>query len=461
MICFVHFEGSARGSTMRTHDPQVPGGAFGAPNRSAGVIANSSSESSSPPSASIASALLFPPDSPFCPSGPSRDRNGTQLWSASTTATVRKSGCTVSSLGVYLSFKDTASKLSPRRSAARTRSVFPHDATMPSGTSSERKGAPCSSASYDAGASEKRPCRSTQPSQGLEESASIAGAPPCVVVWNRAGGLVPKNRARASPMEPVTTSTSARTNTPFARPALRYTRPASFPVPAVCSMSRDEGAAAKACTPTVCRQSSRASDRTRTVLSNAPTAAKRARSAPSGTLGNVRHATSPLVSIFSISTNAPVWSSSKYTTSPPLSAMSACRAFTEQRVTVLRPGHRHSFTRPSARTCLSPEGWICSSASSPSLDALSVGTSPKKPESLTSSTVSPTRSTSVASVNETTMNATLTSAEVFAPAPLDRLALTVNKPLGLPGRGLTAISVSATPRLSVLRVERDPAPHSA
>ena len=126
----------------------------------------------------------------------------------------------MSSRGVYLSFSEAALKLSPRRSAARTRSVFPQDATMPSGHCSERNGAACSSASYDAGASEKRPCRSTQPSQGFEESASIAGAPR-VVVKNNAGGLVPKNRTRASPMDPVTTSTSARTKTPFARPALR------------------------------------------------------------------------------------------------------------------------------------------------------------------------------------------------------------------------------------------------
>eukprot|EP00982_Pelagococcus_subviridis_P016708 31494-Pelagococcus_subviridis.AAC.25 len=67
------------------------------------------------------------------------------------------------------------------------------------------------------------------------------------------------NRALVSDNCPVTRSTSARRSTPFARPTLRYKPPSR-----VCNIRSEHGAAASACTPIVCRQSSALRDNTRT-----------------------------------------------------------------------------------------------------------------------------------------------------------------------------------------------------
>mmetsp|Transcript_14811 Transcript_14811/g.36277 ORF Transcript_14811/g.36277 Transcript_14811/m.36277 type:complete len:230 (+) Transcript_14811:790-1479(+) len=229
----------------------------------------------------------------------------------------------------------------------------------------------------------------------------MAGAPRTDTACRR-GGRAPRKRARVSLSWPVTRSTSARSSTPLARPTLRYSPPALRSL-SVDSISRLEGAAASACTPMVCRQSSAPRLRMRTVESKEPTARKRLRSWPSGTGPMSRHATSPLVSSFSISTSCPPASSSKYTSSPPESATTTCRALHATRVTLLRPGVRHSLMRLSAWMCRSPPGCACSSELSPSRLALSVGVVPRNPESLTSSTVSPMDSTRVALVKETTM----------------------------------------------------------
>ncbi|MPC81039.1 hypothetical protein E2C01_075639 [Portunus trituberculatus] len=63
---------------------------------------------------------------------------------------------------------------------------------------------------------------------------------------------------------------------------------------------------------------------------------------------------------------------------------------------VFLPGAFHSFTRRSARICLMPSG-----ASSPSWEQANVGVVPRKPESVTSSTVSPMLSTRVALTKDT------------------------------------------------------------
>lgn len=121
--------------------------------------------------------------------------------------------------------------------------------------------------------------------------------------------------------------------------------------------------------------------------------------------------------------------------------MTTCRWFTAQRTMVFFPGVFHSFTRLSARMWRIPSGytwetqqrhkqgrchWGDSSgdteavedtaltwtkASSPSSEQESVGVVPRKPESVTSSTVSPMDRTKVALTKDTMMYASNSSEE--------------------------------------------------
>lgn len=78
---------------------------------------------------------------------------------------------------------------------------------------------------------------------------------------------------------------------------------------------------------------------------------------------------------------------------------------------VFFPGAFHSFTRLSARMCLMPSGYTCTKASSPRDEQQSVGVVPKNPLSVTSSTVSPILSTSVALTKDTIIYASYSSVE--------------------------------------------------
>ena len=89
--------------------------------------------------------------------------------------------------------------------------------------------------------------------------------------------------------------------------------------------------------------------------------------------------------------------------------------------------------------------------SSPTSHTPSVGVSGLSPESVTSSTVSPIESTSVALTNDTTMNESCSSA-------VERL--TVHTAFGLPGSSETAISLTASPCCTTRSDERAPRPHS-
>ena len=87
----------------------------------------------------------------------------------------------------------------------------------------------------------------------------------------------------------------------------------------------------------------------------------------------------------------------------------------------------------------------CTIESSPKRHVKRVGVSALRPESVTSSTVSPMERTKVALTKETTMYASCSSPRRF---------LTVHTALGLPGSSETAISDTASPWLSTRSVER-------
>ena len=90
-------------------------------------------------------------------------------------------------------------------------------------------------------------------------------------------------------------------------------------------------------------------------------------------------------------------------TSPPASAAATWRSFAVARSMALRPGVFHSEMRRSPRTWRMPSPWTWRSALSARSATSSVGAVARKPLSVTSSTVSPMESTSVAFVNDTTM----------------------------------------------------------
>ena len=106
----------------------------------------------------------------------------------------------------------------------------------------------------------------------------------------------------------------------MARPALSVASPSR-----VVNSNKLLGAAARAWTPIVCsRSSGSTTGRGRWSRTDREEAA---RSWPSGTGPSATHATSPLVSRRSASRSCPLWSSSKYTSSPPDKATTHCRWF--------------------------------------------------------------------------------------------------------------------------------------
>ena len=115
-------------------------------------------------------------------------------------------------------------------------------------------------------------------------------------------------------------------------------------------------------------------------------------------------------------------------------------------------GGFHSFSRPSDLTCRMPPGCTCTIESSPIEATQRVGESVLRPESVTSSTVSPMERIRVALTNETTM---------YASCKSSRRLRTVHTAFGLPGSSETAISLTARPRCSRRSDERGPRPQQA
>mmetsp|Transcript_33157 Transcript_33157/g.53759 ORF Transcript_33157/g.53759 Transcript_33157/m.53759 type:complete len:326 (-) Transcript_33157:926-1903(-) len=193
-------------------------------------------------------------------------------------------------------------------------------------------------------------------------------------------------------------------------------------------------------------------DITRTLLSTHPTARKRERERPAERGPTARAVISCPMSFFSISFSCPVMSSSKCTSSPPLNAITTWRWLRPALVMLFFPGGFHSCIRRSALICRIPLGCICNRESSPSKVTAMVGEVARKPLSVTSSTVSPMESTSVALRKDTTMYLSNSS---FS------LLFTVHTAEGLPGSSETAISVTVRPWRRIRRVERMPRPHAA
>mmetsp|Transcript_6469 Transcript_6469/g.26326 ORF Transcript_6469/g.26326 Transcript_6469/m.26326 type:complete len:235 (+) Transcript_6469:676-1380(+) len=163
-------------------------------------------------------------------------------------------------------------------------------------------------------------------------------------------------------------------------------------------------------------------------------------------------ATSPARSRRSTSASVPSVSSSKYTSSPPDMATTTWPALAATLDTRLRPGAAHSTRLPFVRTWRRPPACTCSMEPSDSSCTCRVATSPFRPESLTSATVSPTASTSVPLVKLTTMY--LSSA---ASTPLR----TVHTPVGVPGSGERASSDTLRPGRITRNDERCPRPQRA
>mmetsp|Transcript_4233 Transcript_4233/g.10630 ORF Transcript_4233/g.10630 Transcript_4233/m.10630 type:complete len:287 (-) Transcript_4233:546-1406(-) len=282
---------------------------------------------------------------------------------------------------------------------------------------------------------------------------------PRSVVANSLGGRVPRKRVRVSLMAPVTRSISVRSSTPLARPLCRNRLPAPAssslmlsPVTGLSMMRRLSGTAGSACTASVARQSSGSRLRMRTCDAWSPTARNLLRWRPSGTGAMSRAAMSPLMSFFSVSTRLPRTSSSKYMRSPPESAMATWLLLAAAFCTCRRPGVCHSATRLEEEMWRSPEGCTWSSEPSSMSCVHRVGTVPRNPLSLTSSTVSPIDSTSVALEKETTM---------YESKSLVTEVRMVHTAVGLPGSGDAAISVTPSPGRSTRSVERGPRPHRA
>mmetsp|Transcript_19918 Transcript_19918/g.41416 ORF Transcript_19918/g.41416 Transcript_19918/m.41416 type:complete len:246 (+) Transcript_19918:662-1399(+) len=176
---------------------------------------------------------------------------------------------------------------------------------------------------------------------------------------------------------------------------------------------------------------------------------------PFGTTPTSTHVTSA-PSLFSVlRLRLMLSSSSKYATSPasPAYATSTWLPLQEAAPTFLRPGHCQSLkVWPSDFTWRMPLGWTWTMPPSASLEHEMVGASVTILESETSSTLSPTLRTRVASAKLTTMYLSSSS-------PSD--PLTVKRPLGVPGRSVTASWLIPAPCLITLRALLGPRPHRA
>ena len=204
-ICLVDADA---GSTMRTHDHD-PGGAFGAPNCSAGVMVNSSSSSSSsPPRPS--SCLSHPPPSSRCARRKVRTTGRTDDGEA----------VPVDAHAICLGVPQLASALVELLPQALHRDdpervARDCDDTLGAGVGRERRGV--FERLDDSGDRANLLARSKWSSQGLEDRAIIAAC--CTDTALSLGGLAPRKGARVAEL-PVTESTSAWRRTPL-RPTLR------------------------------------------------------------------------------------------------------------------------------------------------------------------------------------------------------------------------------------------------
>ena len=154
-------------------------------------------------------------------------------------------------------------------------------------------------------------------------------------------------------------------------------------------------------------------------------------------------------------------------TSPPARAINTWLGLTLAVSMRLRPGQCHCLAWPSW-ICRTPEGWTWQMRvrSAPSAEQAKVGALVRNPDSLlpTSSTVSPTLNTSVASAKLTTMKR---SRGVVPPpslaSPVGAAAATaapamVKMPPGTPGKSLTASSVTLAPCRVTQMAECGPLP---
>lgn len=100
------------------------------------------------------------------------------------------------------------------------------------------------------------------------------------------------------------------------------------------------------------------SERMRTVLSERPTARKRHRCSPDGTRPIAMQTTSFDISLLSVySLSWPDGSISKYTSSPPVRAITTCLWLTAHLTMTFLPGAFHSLTLLSALMCRIPSGY--------------------------------------------------------------------------------------------------------
>lgn len=131
---------------------------------------------------------------------------------------------------------------------------------------------------------------------------------PCIRTRNSFTGRDPRYRVRVSDKSPVTGSRTVLSSTPFCSPIFRYRKPieplspssSCFSVPPISTIHKDSGWAGRACMLRGCKQSEGSREMILTVLSTSPTARKRDRCSPGGTLARLMHTTSADISFRSV-----------------------------------------------------------------------------------------------------------------------------------------------------------------